>query len=740
MSGYSPGVPAVVEGTVSNDTITVQFDAGELANNPFNSFAVRFGTSYPSVPPRPPGIPVGLTKGSGTSNALVKSVPVPGDLDPRRFGRSYASIVDGTTFFRATVTDLSPMTTYYFYSEVIQVRQSLISTLSDPITTGDKPAPGPTPAPPSSAPTVPELISPATTSSATVFFDIAGIGGNPVPTYTTEYKLSSATEYTPKVANRVLPNLTLYSTTINGLNASTSYDVRSVATNTQGTVESADLTFSTAASGGAPPNKAPSLPSFVSATTTSIVVSMDTAGITGTAPLQYFVKYDTSESGPFTAQAGPATQVGSSTIYQVTASNLAAGSSYYFKSFVSNGSPPAQTSATASGPYQTQPAPPPPPPPPPPGPSVPTFLVVNFLLYDTGDANGTWVIGQQNVPDLGQWILTGPQAGQIIANSGVNAITYLKGLQTAGCKILLSVGGGGLTQPQLSRMFENPTPAATAASVCYALLTNAVGTNPLNFSKELSEWSDFTFDGIDLDVETNMPTAGDGLAFLTAVRGLVPAAILTAAPQVPNLVPPNTFDGNGNGSWYPYPSMSATLGLPPYNTATSTTAWMYPPLLQSTGLNYLFVQMYNQGSSWYPGSLGSQSVFSNALAAWGILCIKSQATVGTGCKVVMGFATADGNPIWNQTNDSLNVQFSLNLANDEIKTQLNLPNVKISDWLAGIGFWNSPSANSVAATIYSPSGNMANLPANATILYCNNTQPPQNPEWNGPIPNTRGTL
>tara|TARA_R110000868_G_scaffold404466_1_gene682683 strand:+ start:73 stop:522 length:450 start_codon:yes stop_codon:yes gene_type:complete len=149
--------------------------------------------------------------------------------------------------------------------------------------------------------------------------------------------------------------------------------------------------------------------------------------------------------------------------------------------------------------------------------------------------------------------------------------------------------------------------------------------------------------------------------------------------------------------------------------------------------------MYNQGSSWYPGGLTDQTVFNNALAAWGILCIKSQATQGIGCKVVMGFATADGNPIWNQTNDSANVKRGIVYANDVIKNQLNLPNLAVTDWLAGIGFWNSPSANSVAATIYSPSGNMNQLPANATILYCNNTQPPENPEWNGPIPNTRGS-
>jgi hypothetical protein len=59
-------------------------------------------------------------------------------------------------------------------------------------------------------------------------------------------------------------------------------------------------------------------------------------------------------------------------------------------------------------------------------------------------------------------------------------------------------------------------------------------------------------------------------------------------------------------------------------------------------------------------------------------------------------------------------------------------------WIAGWGAWNSPSANSVVSTIYSPSGAIPNLPASAVMLWTNNSVSPSlNPGWTGPIVNTR---
>lgn len=360
-----------------------------------------------------------------------------------------------------------------------------------------------------------------------------------------------------------------------------------------------------------------------------------------------------------------------------------------------------------------------------------SLYVVNFLLYD-----GTqWVICQQQPSDIGQWYLTGPLAGQIRGNTGQNAITYLKGLQAQGCKIILSMGGGGLSQPILATMFADPV--ATARSINAALLTSGVNANlnPLGFAKTNAAWQDFAFDGLDMDVEVNTPKPDDQFNVLATLRGLAPTTILTAAPQAPNLIAANTFGGNGNGSWYPFPHVYPSDTLANYNTADGTGAWMYPPSMRFCGLDYIFVQFYNQGPSWYPGTPGTS--FPVALAMWGWLCVKSQSTLGVGAKVVLGFATNDGNPIWDPAQDSDPTNTAITTANALIVQQGGIyADVVPSMWLAGWGAWNSPTANSVAAYTYSPAGQMINLPADATMLYMANQQNCPNPGWAGPVPYT----
>jgi hypothetical protein len=362
-----------------------------------------------------------------------------------------------------------------------------------------------------------------------------------------------------------------------------------------------------------------------------------------------------------------------------------------------------------------------------------TLYVVNFLLYD----GQQWVICQQKPSDIGQWFLTGPNAGNIENNLGQNAITYLKGLQAQGCKIILSMGGGGLSQSILSTMFANPV--ATAQSIVYALLTSGLTAlpNPLGFAKYNTPWEDFAFDGLDMDVEVNTPLPDDQFNVLAQIRGALPSAILTAAPQAPNLIASNAFGGNGNGTWYPFPHVYPSDTLANYNTTDDGTgAWMYPPSMRNCGLDYIFVQFYNQGPSWYPGTPGTS--FVPALAMWGWLCLKSQSTLGVGAKIVLGFATNDGSPIWSQSADSAAVNSAITSANALITQQAGIYAAVTPDmWLAGWGAWNSPTANSVAATIYSPAGGMPKLPADATMLYMANQNPCPNPGWVGPVPYTR---
>jgi hypothetical protein len=331
--------------------------------------------------------------------------------------------------------------------------------------------------------------------------------------------------------------------------------------------------------------------------------------------------------------------------------------------------------------------------------------------------------------------LTGPNQGQILANDGspvTGTIAYLQGLQSQGCKIILSIGGAS-ANPNLGTIFANT--ANTAASIVYTFLSNGTGTNPLNWTKTGAPWATFTFDGLDVDIEANTPLPGDQKELLRLCKNAVSSAIYTAAPQAPNITAGNPFGGNANGNWVAFPHVYPSDTLANYTTATSTDAWMYPPLMFSCGLNYIFVQFYNQGPSWYPGTAGTS--FSVALAMWGYLCYLSGGTnPGQGAKLIVGFSTNDGTPIWDQAKDAPATSTAITDANSLIAKQVGNP-VHPSQWLAGIGFWNSPTANPVIANIYSPAGKMPTLPALAGMLYAANQSVTPDPGWTGPINNTR---
>lgn len=705
----TPGVPSVV-GTPTSDSITVQFDVGDNVDNFFNQYFVRYGPGVRAAPPAPPG------------TVLQTNL-----LDPRRFTQYPATLYTGSQF-RATIPLLSSNTTYYIESLVQYKGLSAKSALSDPITTA---APGPVgPSPPSAPPSVPEAIRPATQTEATLYFTSAGVTGNPEPEYKLQYSTAPGGPFTDAVAVAPIPSLSLYVSNLTGLTAATPYYARSVAFNTEGTETSSNMTFETAGGGGVAPSGPPTVPAFVSATTATIIVSFDVAGITGTPDPTYSVSYDTNPVGPFAASAA-ATLV-SGTSYRSTVSGLASNTTYYFKSVAANGTPPEALSAASTG-YATLPGPPPPP-----GPELKSLYVVNFLLYD----GQRWVISQQNSPDIGQWFLTGSGAGTIINNTGQPVIPYLQGLQAKGCKIILSMGGGGLSLALLNVMLGNVP--NTTASIIYALLSNGTGTNPLGFAKAGTPWANFAFDGLDMDIEgpngdqyNANPSAQ--WQILNGIRAALPGTILTAAPQAPNMVTPNAFGGNGQGAYYPFPHVYPSDTLANYNAGPPTggvNAWMYPPDMRTSGLNYIFVQWYNQGSSWYPGTPGTS--FNVALAMWAWICVLAQTAPGVGPKIIVGFATNDGQPIWNQSTDAAALNSAITAANALITAQSGYSAIVPSHWLAGWGSWNSPSANPVAATIYSPAGACPNLPAEAVQLYQMNAQPPGNPGWTGPVPNTRG--
>lgn len=678
-------------------------------SNSFSYFDANGGGVPPAFPPADP-FPTTVTATRITIN--FSSQGSSGD-PPATYGIYYGVVRPDTfvnsvnafgSLYVSQLTNLLPATKYYFQAIAQNPQGYLLSGITE-VTTKSVP---PSPSPPSGAPTSPVFVS-STTTSLTIQFDVAGITGSPYPSF--EATFNSIAFPATQVSG------TIYQVVATGLSPATLYTCYSVAYNESGTELSVPSLFSTLPAPLVPPSGPPSIPSLISATTTTITIEFDVDGISGSPVPTYYADQGATQ---LTAV------LTSGTKYQATAIGLQPGTSYSFTSSATNA---AGTKTSGSASFSTSSGPSPPT-------SLQSIFVVDFLLFD----GIQWVIGQQNIPDIGQWFLTGGNAGQIQGNTGQSVIPYLKSLQAQGCKILVSIGGGGLSQTNLNAMLSNVQ--NTAASICYALLSKGVGTNPLGFAKTGTPWADFAFDGLDTDIEgPNGYQWPDGSAqynLIKAVNTFLPSTILTAAPQSANMVSPNAFGGNDNGAWYGFPSLTPSSTLANYNTSASTRAWMYPLLMSSCGLKYLFVQFYNYDyPNSYPGS-GPSNYFVPLLAMWGFLVLQSHVTLGTGCKLILGFGTNDATPIWNQGTDAPALNTNITQANALITAETGFSSVTPDMWIAGWGAWNSPSANSVVSTIYSPSGAIPNLPAGAVMLWTNNSGSPSlNPGWTGPIVNSR---
>jgi hypothetical protein len=583
--------------------------------------------------------------------------------------------------------------------------------------------------PPTSAPTAPfSAAPPGPTSITGVYMNVVGIEGVPAPVY---YFLFGKTPTPEKEQIPTGSFGSLRSAQFTGLDPGTTYYIQSVAENINGTVKSDVTPFTTATT---PPNPvAPTgtlgQPTSGQITAHTIVWNFTATGLAGNpTPTLHYAISDDPAFDPAKAPNSSVTEV-SPGVYTATSAGLATNTTYYVRLVASNGVAPNLVSVVSAG-ATTGTTPPIPPPSNPPT----SLYIVTFLTYNTNVSPAAWGIFS-GAPALGNWYLTGPNQGQILANDGstvTGTIAYLQGLQSAGCKIILSIGGAS-ANPNLGTIFANT--ANTAASIVYTFLTNGTGTNPLGWTKTGAPWATFTFDGLDVDIEANTPLPGDQKELIRLCKNFATSSIYTAAPQAPNITSGNAFGGNANGAWVAFPTVNPSDTLANYTTATSTDAWMYPPLMFSCGLNYIFVQFYNQGPSWYPGTPGTS--FVPALAMWGYLCYLSGGTnPGQGAKLIMGFSTNDGTPIWDQAKDATATNTAITSANSLIAKQVGNP-VDVSQWLAGIGYWNSPTANSVIANIYSPTGAMPKLPSLAGMLYSANQSVTPDPGWVGPISNTR---
>ena len=673
------GSSFTISGLVASTSYLVQLQAlNEAGSTDSNNQLV----STVATPLNPPTKPV-ITFVSATTSSLTFSFT--GGVG----ATSYSATANGSevdtidlavsppTF---TISGLAAGTSYSVVFTAVNVDGS---TPSDPVTAS-------TSSPPPVPPTSPLVIASSSIGSTDLYFTFTGGVG--------------ATSYSATTNGSAVPSGNLNVSTgstpffqITGLTPLTSYDVIFTATNSAGSVTSNTVTQSTGAL--IPPTKP--VITFGSATETTLTFTY-TGGVGATS-------YSATANGNPVAPG----DLDTSTPGTFVISGLTAGTTYavIFTATNTDGSTPSDpvdgtTSST-------------------PSPLIPTLLVLTFLV---SPSSGSYLIDSGTNLAIGNWDLV---AGTITGATGgaASVISYLTGLQTSGCKILVSIGGATASLPLLFGGATQPTDLAH--SIAYSLFGVSASPNPLGFQK--TDWSTFVFDGIDYDIEANTPTASDLTTFHTAFKTQVPSSIVTAAPQSPNVKGATFTNGltaNGDYGIVSNVPTSTVIDLATEYNDTNYAAILNQSVLST--MDYIFIQCYNQ-TGWYYTSPDTQT-FVNMLASFGYACLKASPVK---CKIVIGLASADGTPIFDSATSSL-LNSCIAQANDIIVTERGA--TTIAEWLDGVGMWNSPTNISAITSIYSNS-TLSNLPANVTILYCNASGNTNAPGWVGganvPIPESR---
>jgi len=278
----APTVP-VAFFTPTSTSITTRFDTNGITGNPRPTYSILYGTT----------------------------------TNPTTVGN--ATFVNGT-IYQVVLNGLTSSTTYYIKSVAknsVGSKTSASAIIRTALGVSS----------PSKAPTVPVVFGLPTTTSITTRFDVAGITGNPPPTYSILY--GTTTDPTT-VGTATLVNGTIYEAVINGLTSNTAYYIKSVATNPVDSKTSSFAVINTAIS---PPSKAPTDPLvFGNPTTTSITIRFDVADITGNPPPTYSILYGTTT---LPTTVGTATLV-NGTIYEAVINGLTSNTAYYIKSVATN--------------------------------------------------------------------------------------------------------------------------------------------------------------------------------------------------------------------------------------------------------------------------------------------------------------------------------------------------------------------------------------------------------------------
>ena len=235
--------------------------------------------------------------------------------------------------------------------------------------------------PPSGAPTTPLPISVGQTSIV-VYFNVAGITGDPAPTYSVLYG-TTTTPNKSAPAVRASPTLSVYSATITGLTNGTTYYVASVASNPNGELVSAvSAPITTGGSGGVPsgPPTIPVQATGVPPTNNTISIQFDTTGITNATSYSLLYGATTNPTTPWPVSI-QASGIALASVY-----GLDANKSYYFKSVASNGT--NNVASAVSAPINTAPNP-------------AGAFVTNFTMTFLTNVGGIWSVDTDGNPACG---------------------------------------------------------------------------------------------------------------------------------------------------------------------------------------------------------------------------------------------------------------------------------------------------------------------------------------------------
>jgi hypothetical protein len=490
---------------VTQTSITVQVDASAVVP----AFVYPFdGTS--------PVVVLAYQEGGITGNYLFTSVPL-------------HAPANGLWVFK--VDGLTANTTYGFVpyatngvSPTVRSDQVLIQTASN----------GPPTAPPA-----PDAFPGASVTSYVVYFNSAGITGAEPITYSFKYGLTNPPTFTA-TATRANPAFTIYQTTLTGLAPNAPYFAQAVSTNQYGSTLSPVTQFQTPVPTG-PPTGTIQPPAFVSATQTSISVTVNATAVVP-LPSVYppvspnptvILSYQPASGGSFTDLSVPSS-VDPTGIWSFKVPGLTAGTQYNFKARASNGNPPDIVS-TVSGPFSTaNPAP---------VANLQNYVVSPFLIqgprfntpYSTaldyylnvdavgcvlndGDSaiSGQQVYGSMIAKSYGSPDFTGlcTSDSPYSSNYGAETTAYFTSLVKNDVFKLISWGGFnadilGLFGPYQPTGYPGTNPAVgdVTNSIKSVFLGVSGASNPLNWAKSgnsmaPSGWGTVPdFDGVVLDFE-----------------------------------------------------------------------------------------------------------------------------------------------------------------------------------------------------------------------------------------------